>query len=135
MKRLSAIFFIVLSAIGTNHLNAKVMNAGLTPTHQKIVTIASNTAIGNLEILKTELYEGLDAGLTVNQIKEVLVQMYAYTGFPRSLQAINTFMGVLEERKSKGIKDVEGADASAINDTRDKYIRGREVLESLTRTD
>lgn len=77
----------------------------------------------------------MDAGLTINQIKEVLVQMYAYAGFPRSLQAINTFMGVLEERKSKGINDAEGTNASAINDTRDKYIRGREILESLTHTD
>lgn len=135
MKRLLAIFFIALSAMSTNYLNANVMNTGLTPAHQKIVTIASTTAIGNLEILKKELHGGLDAGLTINQIKEVLVQMYAYAGFPRSLQAINTFMGVLEKRKSKGINDAEGTNASAINDTRDKYIRGREILESLTHTD
>jgi hypothetical protein len=39
----------------------------------------------------------------VNEIKEVLIQMYAYCGFPRSLNGINIFMSVLEERKKKGI--------------------------------
>ncbi|KJS29540.1 MAG: hypothetical protein VR64_20520 [Desulfatitalea sp. BRH_c12] len=38
------------------------------------------------------LNQGLDAGLTVNEIKEILVQLYAYAGFPRSLNAIGTFM-------------------------------------------
>jgi 4-carboxymuconolactone decarboxylase len=32
--------------------------------------------------------------LTVNEIKEILVQMYAYAGFPRSLNGINAFMAV-----------------------------------------
>ena len=45
---------------------------------QKIVTIAAFTAKGDLQKLKTALNEGLDAGLTVNEIKEILVQMYAY---------------------------------------------------------
>lgn len=57
MKRLLAIFFIALSAMSTNYLNANVMNTGLTPAHQKIVTIASTTAIGNLEILKKNYME------------------------------------------------------------------------------
>lgn len=33
--------------------------------------------------------------ITINEIKEVLVQMYAYCGFPRSLNGINTFMTVV----------------------------------------
>lgn len=46
------------------------------------MTIAAFTANGDLPKLKTVLHEGLDAGLTVNEIKEVLIQLYAYTGFP-----------------------------------------------------
>lgn len=111
------------------------MENSLNPMQQKIVTIAANTAIGNLDALQTELNAGLDAGLTVNQIKEVLVQMYAYAGFPRSLQGINTFMAVLDERKASGINDPEGPEASPVTDPRDKYIRGREILEKLTNTD
>lgn len=106
-----------------NELNGK---------QQKIVTIAANTAIGNLDALKTELNAGLDSGLTINQIKEVLVQMYAYAGFPRSLGGINTFMAVLDERKARGINNPQGREASPITDTRDKYTRGREILETLS---
>ncbi|MFV0500810.1 MAG: carboxymuconolactone decarboxylase family protein [Bacteroidales bacterium] len=104
----------------------------LDKQQQKIVAIAANTAVGNLDELKSELNAGLDNGLTVNQIKEVLVQMYAYCGFPRSLQGINTFMAVMDERKAKELDDNIGAEASAITDTRDKYIRGKANLQQLT---
>ena len=89
-------------------------NQGLNARQEKIVTIAAFTANGNLQKLKTALNEGLDAGLTINEIKEILVQMYAYAGFPRSLNGINTFMGVLEEREKKGIKDEPGKEASPL---------------------
>jgi alkylhydroperoxidase/carboxymuconolactone decarboxylase family protein YurZ/quinol monooxygenase YgiN len=118
-----------------NQLKAQDMENSLNPEQQKIITIAANTAIGNLDALSTELNDGLDAGLSVNRIKEVLVQMYAYAGFPRSLQGINTFMSMLDSRKAQGINDPEGADASPITDSRDKYTRGREILEKLTLTD
>lgn len=139
MKKMNKIYITMIAALSLlspgNHLKAQDMSNTLTPQQQKIVTIAANTAVGNLEVLKTELNAGLDAGLTINQITEVLVQMYAYAGFPRSLQGINTFMTVLNERKAKGITDPEGADASPVTDTRNKYTRGREVLEKLTLTD
>ena len=60
------------------------------------------------------MHDGLDAGLTVNEIKEILVQMYAYAGFPRSLNGIHTFMAVMEERQAKGIKDEKGIKASPV---------------------
>ena len=69
---------------------------------QNIVTIAAFTAKGDLQKLKTALNEGLDSGLTVNEIKEILVHIYAYAGFPRSLNGINAFMGVMEERRTEG---------------------------------
>src|SRR5829696_976589 len=129
------LFFIVTLSITTmnaqNNINA---NATLTAQEQSIVTIAALTAVTDLEHLKTELNSGLDAGLTVNEIKEVLVQMYAYCGFPRSLSGIGTFMTVVAERKAKGIKDAEGKEASPISDTADKYERGRKTLEALTKT-
>jgi alkylhydroperoxidase/carboxymuconolactone decarboxylase family protein YurZ len=129
------LFFILTLNITTmnaqNNINA---NPTLTAQEQSIITIAALTAVSDLEHLKTELNSGLDAGLTVNEIKEVLVQMYAYCGFPRSLSGISTFMTVVAERKAKGIKDAEGKEASPISDTTDKYERGRKTLEALTKT-
>ena len=88
-------------------------NEGLNAKQEKIVTIAAFTAKGDLDRLKAALNEGLDAGLTVNEIKEILVQMYAYTGFPRSLNGLGAFMGVMEERQKKGIRDEPGRRAKS----------------------
>ena len=107
------------------------INQNLSKTQYAIVRIAANTAKGNLPKLKTELTAGLDAGLTIQQIKEVLIYVYAYAGFPRSIRGLQTFMTVLNERKAKGLTDVMGADASAIKDERSKYERGKAVLDSL----
>lgn len=54
----------------------------LSNRHQQIVAIASFTTKGNLEQLKNALNAGLNAGLTVNEIKETVVHLYAYCGFP-----------------------------------------------------
>jgi alkylhydroperoxidase/carboxymuconolactone decarboxylase family protein YurZ len=107
-------------------------NQTLNAKEQSVVTISALTATGDLEDLRKALNAGLDAGLTVNEIKEVLVQMYAYCGFPRSLNGINTFMSVVEERKEKGINDETGKTATPITGTVDKYERGRKTLETLT---
>jgi len=84
-----------------------------------------------LEKLKNSLNEGLDAGLTVNEIKEVLVQMYAYTGFPRSLNAINTFITVIEEREGKGIHDELGREANPLPADRSSIELGTEIQTQL----
>lgn len=109
-------------------------NNNLHTQQQSLVTISALTATGNLEQLKIQLNKGLDAGLSINEIKEALVQLYAYCGFPRSLNAINTFKTVLDERKTKGISDAEGEKIIIENDAPDKYEQGRKVLEELTKT-
>lgn len=101
---------------------------------ESIVTIAAFTANGNLQKLKTALNDGLDAGLTINEIKEILVQMYAYAGFPRSLNGINTFIGVLEERDKKGIKDVPGREPSSFPADRTSIELGTEIQTRLIGT-
>jgi alkylhydroperoxidase/carboxymuconolactone decarboxylase family protein YurZ len=103
----------------------------LSVKQQRIIPIAAYTAIGELEQLKTALNDGLDAGLTINEIKEAIVHLYAYCGFPRSIRGLQTFMEVLDERKAKGIIDETGAEASPVNDDRTKYERGKANLEAL----
>jgi len=89
-----------------------VKKGGLDARQEAIVPIAAFTASGDMEKLKTALNDGLDAGVTVNEIKEILVHLYAYAGFPRSLNGINAFMDVLKERERRGIKDEPGKEAS-----------------------
>ena len=114
----------------TQRLNNNVEN--LTIKQQSIIPIAAFTATGDLEKLKTALNEGLDNGLTVNEIKEILVHTYAYAGFPRSLNGINTFIVVLEEREKKGIKDEIGAFASPVPNNINKNEYGENVRTALT---
>ena len=130
IKKLVLLFFLTIISIKMNAQNTE--SQSLNAQQQSIVNIAALTAVGNIPSLKTHLNVGLDAGLTVNEIKEVLVQMYAYCGFPRSLNGINTFMTVVEERKAKGIHDVEGKEASPITDSESKYETGKQTLQKLT---
>ena len=104
----------------------------LDARQEKIVTIAAFTANGDLPKLKTVLHEGLDAGLTVNEIKEVLIQLYAYTGFPRSLNGIQTFMTVMDEREKAGIADSTGAQAAALPPGTDRDAYGEAVRMELS---
>jgi quercetin dioxygenase-like cupin family protein/alkylhydroperoxidase/carboxymuconolactone decarboxylase family protein YurZ len=105
----------------------------LSEAQRSIILISAYTAKGELQDLKPALSEGLNAGLTVNEIKEVIVHLYAYCGFPRSIRGLQTFMEVLDEREAKGINDNPGSDASAINQEDDKYERGKKVLGELTK--
>jgi 4-carboxymuconolactone decarboxylase len=102
----------------------------LTEKQKAISLISALTAKGELTKLKQTLNTALDAGVTVNECKEVLVHLYAYCGFPRSIQGLNTLMATLDERKAKGIKDNFGREATPINDT-NKYETGWKNLAKL----
>ncbi|KIC94267.1 carboxymuconolactone decarboxylase family protein [Flavihumibacter solisilvae] len=132
MSKILKLVLLILAVMvkTTGHAQADT-GQNLNSRQQAIIRISAFTATGNLSKLKGELNAGLEAGLTVNQVKEVLVHLYAYAGFPRSIRGLQTFMAVLEERKAKGIKDVIGAEASPIKDERNKYDRGKAVLDSL----
>lgn len=84
----------------------------LDARQQAIVAISGFTAQGNMPELTKALHEGLDVGLSISELKEMLVHLYAYTGFPRSLNALNNLMGVVKERQQKGIKDIPGKEPS-----------------------
>jgi len=107
-------------------------NRVLAEREQAIVTVASYTGKGDLENLKQAFVQALDAGMTVNEINEVVIHAYAYCGFPRSLRAIQTLMQVVEERKADGITDVIGRGASIITDNRSRYERGCDVLAEIS---
>lgn len=113
-------------------MNAQISSADLTVQEAALVQISAHTATGNLTALDGALRTGLDAGLTINQIKAALEQLYAYCGFPRSLNGINTLRTVLDARSQQGIKDPIGQTYQPIEGG-DRYERGRTTLEKLTK--
>ena len=134
---IGSILFLWSISMFTNSLQAQQMisnGKGLNQQEKSIISIAAINAKGDLENLKSALKEGLEAGLTVNEIKEILVHTYAYCGFPRSIRGLQTFMEVINERKASGITDKIGKEASLIKADDNKYERGKKVLEELTKT-
>ena len=69
---------------------------------------AALAANGDLERLDLAIREALDNNVSVNELKDAFAQLYAYTGFPRSLNALSTLERVLTERKAMGIIDNVG---------------------------
>jgi alkylhydroperoxidase/carboxymuconolactone decarboxylase family protein YurZ len=103
----------------------------LSAKQQNIAVIAAFTASGDLSKLDEALNDGLDAGLSINEIKEVLVQMYAYAGFPRCLNGISAFMSVLQMREKRGIKDSLGREANPLPSEKSSLQIGTENQTAL----
>ena len=81
--------------------------ADLTAKEATIVDIGAWTARGEQDKLVVAFKAGFDAGLTLNEAKELVGQLYAYCGFPRALNAAATLMKVADD-----VKPAEGPAAS-----------------------
>ncbi len=81
----------------------------LTLPQKSLVLIAARSAIGDMPGLNDALQQGLNNGLSIGDCREILVQLYAYAGFPRSLNALGELMKVVDARKAIGISDNEGS--------------------------
>ena len=93
--------------------------------------IACDEAKGDLVALESAIHNGLEAELTVSQIKEALSQLYAYTGFPRSLNALGVLQRVIGDRQAKGVKVILGEDASPLGEDYDALKEGTRVQTQL----
>jgi len=122
----------LLASIALVTMGGQAKADALTDRQSGIVTVAALTASGDLPRLSIALDKALDAGLTINEIKEVLVQMYAYAGFPRSLNGINTFAEVLKQRQTRGKKDAVGPEPSPLPADKSSLELGGEIRTRLT---
>lgn len=114
---------------------AEESDVKLTDRQINIITIAALTASGNIETLKNALNNGLEAGLTVNEVKEIFIHSYAYAGFPRALNGINTFITVIENRKKNGIDDKVGDAPTPVPDDYNPTAYGHKVRNELVGKD
>lgn len=102
----------------------------LSAKQLSIVPIAAFSATGDLVQLKPAIVAGLESGLTVNELKEIFAHQYAYAGFPRALNGLQTLQAVLAEREKQGIKDEQGREATKLEDP-NYYQLGNESLVIL----
>ncbi len=136
MKRFTRIICgslaMLMWSLNTFAQQNSVLSIKLSPKQESIIPIAAYTANGDQAGLKKALAKGLIAGLTINELKEILVQLYAYAGFPRSLNAISTLQGLLNERKQSGIIDVLGKESGKRTFNNGKFAFGKDVQTKLT---
>ncbi|WP_299021956.1 carboxymuconolactone decarboxylase family protein [uncultured Photobacterium sp.] len=72
---------------------------GLDLKSREIATVAALTALGNCQPqLKVHLHAALNVGCTEEEIKEVVLQMSVYAGFPVALNGMFVVKEVLAER-------------------------------------
>lgn len=105
---------------------------GLDLKSKEIAVVASLTAIGNAQPqLRVHLNGALNVGCTINEIKEVILQMSGYSGFPTSINAMNALKDVLNEREKDGIKDSIGEEPTNEILPMDRYEVGAKELSEL----
>lgn len=105
-------------------------NMELNERERSLVEIAAHEAKGDVVRLEAAIGRGLDGGLTVGQIKEALTQLYAYTGFPRSLNALGVLQQVVEARTAAGDAPAAGEEF-VLPEGFDALKRGTEVQRRL----
>ena len=69
----------------------------LTERQKGLAACACLMAQGDLNRLEPAVKTALDNGVTINELKEAFSQLYAYTGFPRSLNALGVLSKVLQD--------------------------------------
>ena len=127
MKKTTTIFIALICMTISSSAPAQTLD----DKEKSVALIAAFTARGDMAKLDGAFDAGLDTGLSVNEIKEILVQMYAYCGFPRSLNALNRFMAKTEQRAADGKHDEAGNEASPVPAGTDMSALGEEVRTAL----
>ena len=72
----------------------------LTERQKGLAACACLMAQGDMNRLEPTVRMALNKGVTINELKEAFSQLYAYTGFPRSLNALGVLSKVLENGRS-----------------------------------
>ncbi len=69
----------------------------LSKRDRSLVTVAALTALGKTEQLKFHLGFALKNGVTAEELKEALLQLAFYTGWPNGMGAMSVLKGIIEE--------------------------------------
>lgn len=134
IKKIFVAFTVTVCFLSINTVmaqNNSQTNDQLTQKEQSIVSVAAFTAKIDMSMLRIALNQSLDAELTINELKEVMVQLYPYAGFPRSLNGLSALQTVAEERKAKGISDKLGKEAKTLPNNADRLKIGTDIQTKL----
>lgn len=120
--------------LGSSCLHAydwKSARKALSPQEASIAETAALAAVGDLKKLRPAFDRALNSGLSVNELKEVVLQLYAYVGFPRCLNASGVLEQIVNSRQAAQKGDLTGPEAQPIPAGTDRYELGKKNLEVL----
>ncbi|MBQ6652044.1 MAG: carboxymuconolactone decarboxylase family protein, partial [Prevotella sp.] len=104
----------------------------LTERQKELAACACLMAQGDLEGLEYAMRSALNNGVTINELKEAFSQLYAYTGFPRSLNALGVLSKVLENRKPEWQEGKPWTRPKVWDDAEKALKQGTEVQTKLS---
>ena len=104
----------------------------LSDRQKHLATIAALEAQGYLVRLEPAITEALNGGVTINEIKEAFSQLYAYTGFPRSLNALGVLSKVIESGNGKYNEGKPWTRPAMWDDAKKALAIGTEVQTKLS---
>ncbi|MBQ6965015.1 MAG: carboxymuconolactone decarboxylase family protein [Bacteroidaceae bacterium] len=104
----------------------------LTERQKGLAACACLMAQGDLEGLEYAMRSALNNGVTINELKEAFSQLYAYTGFPRSLNALGVLSKVLENRKPEWQEGKPWTRPKVWDDAEKALKQGTEVQTKLS---
>ena len=125
MKRIVTIIIAILTM-------ATVNGQTLTERQKGLAACACLMAQGDLERLEPAVKMALDNGVTINELKEAFSQLYAYTGFPRSLNALGVLSKVLENKHTNWQDGKPWKRPAEWNDAKAAYELGKKNQTQLS---
>jgi 4-carboxymuconolactone decarboxylase len=74
------------------------LRPALAPRDRSLVTVSALIATGKVEQINYHLNKAMDAGLTREQVSEVLTQLAFYAGWPNVFSALPVIKSIFEKR-------------------------------------
>ncbi len=96
MKAVSPDLWDMIVSFGFGDLYAR---SSLSLATREIITLTSLITQGAFDQLRIHLHAALAAGLTEEEIKEIIIHCIGYTGFPKAVQAMGIAAEVFLEHK------------------------------------
>lgn len=99
---------------------------------KEIAIVAALTARANAQPqLTLHLNCALNVGVSINELKEIILQMSIISGFPSAVNGMNALREVLAARKEQGVEDCQGAEPSEMNAALSRQEIGEHELTQL----
>ncbi len=127
-----AAFLLFAAACALFAKPERFMNSNELPLRQRALALAAlHEAKGDTAALATTLRHALTEGVAVSELKEALSQLYAYTGFPRSLNGLGVLQRVVASLQTEGVTLTPGKEASPLPSSYNALEQGTKVQTQL----